>query len=116
MTNNKQDRDPYVYEALGLTDERTDELIKIIFDEMESDHSITDSIKRIQYNHAKTEAERNFMLFTFGYNVRELDMRNQVTELMEELMDDEGEDITSDMGPVMMGSVDFHEDIFKDVT
>lgn len=121
MTETKPGRDPYVYEGLGLTAERAEELVELIYDEMESDHSITDSIKRIQYDHAKSEGERNFMLFTFGYNVRELDMRNDIAELIEGILDnetgldEETGDMTSDMVNVMMTITEYPVDFFRDV-
>ena len=117
MSTKKQKRNPYIYEALGIEDKRVGELVEMIYDEIESEHSISDSIKRIQFDLAKTDSERNFMLFTFGYNIRELDMMNQMLSMFEEIYETDDEDIDSDMMNVLMPQMgDSPPDIFMDVT
>lgn len=81
----KEPTDQTLYEALGLTKEKAEQICEVVEEQLRFDTDLASKINFLRYT-GWTPEEDAFALFVFGYGIREIELMNETLGVIEILM------------------------------
>lgn len=80
-------RDQSINEALGITDERADEIFEVVEEQLLNGSDIGASLQFLRSRSGYTPDEDAFALFMYGYGLREIELMNETMNAIGSLID-----------------------------